>query len=89
MMNPQNFHTYPSREDLCQAFVGRKLRDVPAPAAILDRAVVRRNCDRMLGACRDLKVGFRAHTKTHKVSRNFMLFFKEYYPLSGIFNLLN
>ena len=87
-MNAQNFHRYPSREDLCQAFVGQKLRDVPAPAAILDRAVVRRNCDRMLGACRDLKVSFRAHTKTHKVYRNFMLVFEEYYTRSETFGLL-
>lgn len=73
MINAQDFHIYPDGKDLRHTFVGQKLRDVPVPAAIIDRAVVKRNCDRMLGACKDLKVGFRAHTKTHKVYHNPML----------------
>lgn len=33
---------------------------------MLDRAVVKRNCDAMLQVCKQLGVGFRAHVKSHK-----------------------
>lgn len=52
---------------LKKQFVGSRIADVPAPAVILDAAVVRRNCERMLTATKQLGVGFRAHVKTHKV----------------------
>lgn len=57
----------PSKETLETIFVGKKLSDVPTPAAILDRAIVRRNCNQMLDACNTLQVGFRPHIKTTKV----------------------
>ena len=47
--------------------IGKHLAQIPMPAAVLDRAVVKRNCDQMLDACRDLGVKFRPHIKTHKV----------------------
>ena len=55
----------PSKASLQDAFVGMHLNDVPTPAAVLDRAVVRRNCAQMLQACEGLGVKFRAHVKTH------------------------
>lgn len=48
-------------------FLGRQLKDVPAPAVVIDAAVVRRNCKLMLDTAKELGVGFRAHVKTHKV----------------------
>lgn len=48
-------------------FLGRRLQDVQAPAVVLDKAVLRRNCKLMLDAAAELGVGFRAHVKTHKV----------------------
>lgn len=61
---------YPSlnKEDLRKVFVGRSIKDVPAPAAVLDVSKVKRNCSDMLEAVRDLNFGWRAHIKTHKVS---------------------
>ena len=57
-----------SEESLLRAkFVDQPLRNVETPAAVLDRAVVKRHCSRMLEACRALGVGFRPHVKTHKV----------------------
>ena len=47
------------------AFVGMHLNDVPTPAAVLDRAILRRNCAQMLEACEEFRVKFRAHVKTH------------------------
>ena len=49
-------------------FVGKELGHAPAPAAVVDRAVVRRNCLQMLKACDALGVMFRPHIKTHKVT---------------------
>ena len=48
-------------------FLGRQLKDVQAPAVVIDAAVVRRNCKLMLDTAKELGVGFRAHVKTHKV----------------------
>ncbi len=57
----------PSGTKLIDEFVGKRLQDVPTPAAVVDRAVVRRNCDSMLRACEALQLDFRPHVKTHKV----------------------
>ena len=63
----------PSREALRKVFVGRQLSDVPTPAAILDRAVIRRNCQQMREACKALGVDFRPHVKTTKVGHGVFL----------------
>jgi hypothetical protein len=56
-----------SHASLANQFVGQKLESVPTPAVVLDRAIIRRNCDAMLNVCKELGVGFRAHVKSHKV----------------------
>jgi len=48
-------------------FLSKHLRDVPAPAVVIDAAVVRRNCKYMLDTAHELGLRFRAHVKTHKV----------------------
>lgn len=58
----------PSQTGLQLAYVGKRLADLEAPAAVIDAAVVRRNCAYMHDAVRTLGIGFRAHIKTHKVS---------------------
>lgn len=55
------------RAQLREQFVGKNIRDVPAPAAILDVSAVKRNCQQMLDSCQRLGFKFRAHVKTHKV----------------------
>lgn len=42
------------------------LRDLQTPAALVDEAVARRNCERMLARARDWDVELRPHVKTHK-----------------------
>ena len=66
----ENLLPLPSTSRLEETFVGKNLREVPTPAAVVDRAVVRRNCDQMLKACETLQVDFRPHVKTHKVHQN-------------------
>ena len=55
------------KESLHTMFVGKELDQLPTPVAVIDTAVVRRNCRRMLEACGALGVSFRPHIKTHKV----------------------
>lgn len=57
----------PSHPSLRQAFIGKNVKHVPTPAAVLDKAIVQRNCLQMLEACKALNVAFRPHIKTHKV----------------------
>ncbi|KAF2501416.1 hypothetical protein BU16DRAFT_522385 [Lophium mytilinum] len=58
----------PSDAGLKNQYVGRKISEVAAPAAIIDRAVAKRNCEAMLEVAKRLNVGFRAHIKTHKTT---------------------
>jgi D-serine deaminase-like pyridoxal phosphate-dependent protein len=53
---------------LAEQFVGKHIHEIQTPAAILDVAVIKRNCTRMLETTRALGVQFRAHVKTHKVN---------------------
>ncbi|KAK0934494.1 hypothetical protein LTR29_013904 [Friedmanniomyces endolithicus] len=59
----------PSEAALKLQFLGKKIQDVPAPAAIIDLAVVNRNCRLMLETADQLEVAFRAHVKTHKTTQ--------------------
>jgi len=59
----------PSPEALLKAtFIGKDLREIETPAAVLDAAVLRKNCALMLQTVDALGIRFRAHVKTHKVS---------------------
>ncbi|KAG6096523.1 hypothetical protein E4U30_001438 [Claviceps sp. LM220 group G6] len=61
-------HLYPSspRHLLAELYLGKSLREIPTPAAVINVAAVRRNCERMLQTCDQLDLGWRAHVKTHK-----------------------
>lgn len=63
-----------TKAQLREQFVGKNIRDVSTPAAVLDVSIVKRNCQRMLDSCHALGFGFRAHVKTHKVKYIFSLF---------------
>lgn len=69
-----SLYSTPPIAELRGAFVGKRLQDVATPAAILDSAVVRRNCSQMLEACKALQCSFRPHVKTHKVLYNVCFF---------------
>lgn len=62
-----SLYPVPSIAALIIENVGRQIKNAQAPAAIIDTAVVRRNCMLMLEAARKLDLAFRAHVKTHKV----------------------
>jgi len=59
----------PAEEGLKLQYVGKRLAQLPTPAAIIDIAATRRNCEAMLAAIEDIGgLDFRPHVKTHKTS---------------------
>jgi hypothetical protein len=70
-MSHPTFDLYPlpSEEVLRRFYVGKSLKDadISAPAAVIDVAIAKRNCDLMLEAVEKMSLGWRAHVKTHKV----------------------
>ncbi|PMD29862.1 hypothetical protein L207DRAFT_615429 [Hyaloscypha variabilis F] len=67
-MATASYYPLSTKEELLKHFVGKSIKNVPAPAAVLDFSKVVRNCDRMLEAVDILKFGWRAHIKTHKTT---------------------
>ncbi|BFZ61763.1 hypothetical protein YB2330_002838 [Saitoella coloradoensis] len=63
-----DYQTFPDANVLRKAFVGKPLFELPTPAFIVDRAIVKRNCDAMLKVVANSgqKVRWRAVVKTHK-----------------------
>ncbi|KAI9047778.1 hypothetical protein LZ554_008488 [Drepanopeziza brunnea f. sp. 'monogermtubi'] len=56
------------KAELQKLFVGKNLKDVDGPAAVLDLGKLKNNCNRMLEAVETLGFGWRAHVKTHKTT---------------------
>ncbi|PBP24284.1 hypothetical protein BUE80_DR004845 [Diplocarpon rosae] len=63
-----SMYPIPVKEELQKQFVGKSLKDINGPAAVLDRGKVMDNCNRMLNAVESLNFGWRAHIKTHKTT---------------------
>ncbi|XMA18756.1 hypothetical protein WAI453_011547 [Rhynchosporium graminicola] len=67
-MATTSFYPLSTKEGLLKEFVGRSIKDVAVPAAVLDLAKVKNNCSHMLEAVESLNFGWRAHIKTHKTT---------------------
>lgn len=59
-------YTRADKAALTDAYVGKRVRDLPTPACILNRRTIKRNCEAMLQNASSLAANFRAHIKTHK-----------------------
>lgn len=70
----------PSRDLLRERFVGKSLKDLETPAAVIDLSITQRNCQKLLEAMEELGFGWRAHIKTHKVGN---------YPFFSILKFLD
>jgi hypothetical protein len=66
-MATTSLYPIPTKKELQKRFVGKSLKDVEGPAAVLDIGKLKNNCLRMLEAVDSLDFGWRAHIKTHKV----------------------
>ncbi|ODA76977.1 hypothetical protein RJ55_07494 [Drechmeria coniospora] len=55
-----------SKDVLRERYVGKSIVNVDTPAAVINLAAAKRNCERMLQTCDALSLGWRAHVKTHK-----------------------
>lgn len=62
------FYPISPKDALVSKYVGKNIGDVPTPAAVIDVAAAKSNCTHMLDACEQLRLEWRAHVKTHKVS---------------------
>lgn len=82
------FYPTSPKEALVKEFVGKSIADVPTPAAVMNVAAARRNCERMLEAAKKLDLGWRAHVKTHKVSEESFAIEGEMRLMVGGANLL-
>ena len=57
------------RDELVSQYFGSPLRTIRTPAMIINRSIFARNCAEMHRKCKQWNWKFRAHIKTHKVSR--------------------
>ncbi|ANB11632.1 D-serine ammonia-lyase DSD1 [Sugiyamaella lignohabitans] len=67
------FHPSPDVAALRKQYVGKTLADIPTPAFIVNRKVMKKNCDTMLQRAANMKAAFRAHVKTHKCDEGVIL----------------
>ncbi|KAI9770949.1 MAG: hypothetical protein M1840_002653 [Geoglossum simile] len=63
-----DLHPTPSKEALCARFVGKSLHELPMPAAILDVAAVKRNCEQMARAVNNLGCEFPPDVGAHNTT---------------------
>jgi len=70
MTTHADLYPLPSVAFLREKFVGKSLKDVETPAAVIDLSITKRNCQNMLAVVEELGFGWRAHIKTHKVNRS-------------------
>jgi D-serine deaminase-like pyridoxal phosphate-dependent protein len=57
----------PSKASLVQQFVGKTLKEIPLPAAVIDIAAAKRNCKQMSNAIKELGFDFVPLVNVHKV----------------------
>ncbi|ORX51901.1 hypothetical protein DM01DRAFT_1336896 [Hesseltinella vesiculosa] len=56
----------PDKQSLADYYVGKSLNQVRTPRLVVDRAVVKRNCERLGAIAKRQNVKVRVHVKTHK-----------------------
>jgi hypothetical protein len=66
-MATTSYYPISPKKELLKHFVGKSLKDIAGPAAVLDLSKLKKNCNQLLEAVDSLKFGWRAHIKTHKV----------------------
>jgi len=79
-----SFYPLAEKKALQKQFVGKSLKDVATPAAVLDLTKIKNNCNRMLAAVKSLEFGWRAHIKTHKTTELTKLQVGEHGPVNII-----
>jgi D-serine deaminase-like pyridoxal phosphate-dependent protein len=70
---PSDFYSVPDADALRREYVGKSLDEIPTPAFVVNRDIVKQNCDRMLQRAASMKARFRAHVKTHKCDEGVQL----------------
>lgn len=68
MSSTQQLLSPPTELERTSSYLDKSLYDpdLPTPAAVIDIAAARQNCQRMLSACKHLDLSLRAEVKSHK-----------------------
>lgn len=73
MIVPCDLYPRVDIQALKNEYVGKTLQDIPTPAFVVDRSVMRDNCNKMLQRAKSMNASFRAHVKTHKSDSGVLL----------------
>lgn len=55
------------KASLVESMVGKKLNELRTPSLVIDREILKRNCNKLACIKSDLNTKVRVHVKTHKV----------------------
>lgn len=73
-----NLIPLPDKGALLKVFEGQPLSALPTPALVIDRAVIKRNAQRMASIAEAWQTSFRAHIKTHKTAEGVRLMLEDH-----------
>ncbi len=66
MSYPSQLATLPNKQALVNEYKGKKKSELSTPCFIVNRSIVKENCEKMLINAKEINASFRAHVKTHK-----------------------
>lgn len=61
------------KQKLLDEYAGKRLKDLPTPALVIDRRRFAENSERVLASTKELGIGLRTHIKTHKTTEGVAL----------------
>lgn len=73
MSQRHNFIQYPDKVALLEKYSGATVDQLPTPSVLIDYAVFKENCDKMIANAKRLECHFRPHLKTHKTVEGTLL----------------
>ncbi len=65
-MDQLDIYPMPNKEDVKKLFLGKYLKQLPAPCVVVDQSIVKAHCKQMLDACKARDVWLRTYIKTYK-----------------------
>jgi D-serine deaminase-like pyridoxal phosphate-dependent protein len=65
---PLSLLTLPSKDALIKEFVGKNVNSLRTPALIVDKSILKNNCERVTKETERRGMGFRAHVKSESTN---------------------
>ncbi|RLV89903.1 hypothetical protein JA1_004923 [Spathaspora sp. JA1] len=66
MKYPSDLTPTANKQQLCEQYVGKSIKELPTPSIVIDRSQFRENCQQMIVNAKKINADFRPHIKTHK-----------------------